>query len=352
MRAIRCEEDRDGHRGEQGAGARVLPPHGGRRADGRRDDGRRDHLVGAAVVGARGHAPRQGQGARADGEGRRPLPAPDEDPRRGDGRGARLGLRAARRRGEDGEGPPLPQRLPLRLPPEGRPNRGRTRVRRHAVREGAALRRALTRRRRGGGPVELGIAVRSMGPQSRPEVLLACVRAAERAGLADVWVQDHVAIPPDDAEGSGGRYLDPLTALAWLAGQTSRIGLGTGVLILPYRPALPTAKAVATVQELSGGRLRLGVGVGWMEAEFRPLGLPGSRRGGIADATLELLLRCFAADVANANGQDFLFLPRPQRPPVYVGGSGEPALRRAVRFGDGWMPMTGDPAKLAPQVAR
>ena len=200
--------------------------------------------------------------------------------------------------------------------------------------------------------MELGIAVRSMGPQSRPGVLLACVRAAEQAGLADVWVQDHIAIPPDDAEGSGGRYLDPLTALAWLAGQTRRIGLGTGVLILPYRPALPTAKAVATVQELSGGRLRLGVGIGWMEAEFRALGVPHARRGPIADETLAFLERCFAADVAQAHGQDFLFLPRPPPPPVYVGGSGERALRRAVRFGDGWMPMTGDPAKLAPGVAR
>ena len=200
--------------------------------------------------------------------------------------------------------------------------------------------------------MELGIAVRSMGPQSRPETLLACVRAAEQAGLADVWVQDHLAIPPDDAEGSGGRYLDPLTALAWLAGQTARIGLGTGVLILPYRPALPTAKAVATLQELSGGRLRLGVGVGWMQAEFRALGVAHAHRGRIADETLGFLERCFAQDVARANGQDFLFLPRPQRPPVYVGGSGEPALRRAVRFGDGWMPMTGDPEKLAPSIAR
>jgi probable F420-dependent oxidoreductase len=200
--------------------------------------------------------------------------------------------------------------------------------------------------------VELGIAVRSMGPQSRPETLLACVCAAERAGLADVWVQDHVAIPPDDAEGSGGRYLDPLTALAWLAGQTSRIGLGTGVLILPYRPPLPTAKAVATVQELSGARLRLGVGVGWMQAEFRALGVDAAHRGRIADETLAFLERCFAGDVVRANGQDFLFLPRPPRPPLYVGGGGEHALRRAVRFGDGWMPMTGDPAKLAPQVAR
>src|SRR6185503_2232690 len=160
----------------------------------------------------------------------------------------------------------------------------------------------------------LGIAVRSMGPQSRPEVLLACVRAAEAAGLADVWVQDHLAIPPDDAEGSGGRYLDPLTALAWLAGRTERIGLGTGVLNLPYRPALPTAKAIATVQELSGGRLRLGVGVGWMEPEFRALGVPRSERGRRSDTVLDFLHRAFASDVVVEHEQPFLFLPRPARP--------------------------------------
>ncbi len=200
--------------------------------------------------------------------------------------------------------------------------------------------------------MQLGVAVRSMGPQSQPDTLLACVRAAEQAGLADVWVQDHIAIPPDDAEGSGGRYLDPLTALAWLAGQTTRIGLGTGVLNLPYRPALPTAKAIATVQELSAGRFRLGVGVGWMEAEFRALGVPRAQRGRSADETLAFVHACFTGDVVNAHGQDFLFLPRPPRPPIYVGGSGDHALRRVVRFGDGWMPMTGDPAKLAPGVAR
>src|SRR5262245_32988170 len=168
--------------------------------------------------------------------------------------------------------------------------------------------------------MELGVAVRSMGPQSQRDVLLACVRAAERAGLADVWVQDHLAIPPDDAEGSGGRYLDPLTALAWLAGQVPRIGLGTGVLNLPYRPALPTAKAIATVQELSASRLRLGVGLGWMEAEFRALGVPRAQRGRIADETLASLHACFAGDGVRANSQDFLFLPRPARPPIYVGG--------------------------------
>ena len=200
--------------------------------------------------------------------------------------------------------------------------------------------------------MELGIAVRSMGPQSAPQVLLACVRVAEEAGLADVWVQDHVAIPPDDAEGSGGRYLDPLTALAWLAGATRRIGLGTAVLILPYRPALPTAKAIATVQELSHGRLRLGVGVGWMDAEFRALGVQREERGRRSDETLAFLRDCFAADEVLANGQKFLFLPRPPRPPIYVGGAGEHALRRTLRFGDGWMPLTGDPAKLAPGIAR
>jgi probable F420-dependent oxidoreductase len=200
--------------------------------------------------------------------------------------------------------------------------------------------------------VRLGIALRSMGPQSEPATFLACARAAEAAGLADVWVQDHIAIPPDDAEGSGGRYLDPLAALAWLAGKTERIGIGTGVLVLPYRPPLPTAKAIATVQELSGGRLRLGVGAGWMEPEFRALGVPRARRGRDTDAALAFLQRCFAADVVRANGQDFLFLPRPRRPPVYVGGTGEHALRRAVRWGDGWMPMSGDPAKLAAPIAR
>src|SRR2546425_3616059 len=162
--------------------------------------------------------------------------------------------------------------------------------------------------------MELGVAVRSMGPQSQPDVLLACVRAAERAGLADVWVQDHLAIPPDDAEGSGGRYLDPLTALAWLAGQIPRIGLGTGVLVVPYRPALPTAKAVATLQELSAGRLRLGVGVGWMEAEFRALGVPRAQRGRRTDETLAFVHSCFTDAVVRAHGQDFLFLPRPSRP--------------------------------------
>ena len=200
--------------------------------------------------------------------------------------------------------------------------------------------------------MKLGVTLRSMGPESSAEMLLACARAAEDGGLDDVWVQDHLAIPPDYAEGSGGRYLDPLTALAWLAGATQRIGLGTGVLILPYRPPLATAKAIATVQELSGGRLALGVGVGWMDAEFRAVGVPRRERGRRTDETLRFLGRCFREDVVESNGQPFLFLPRPERPPFYVGGRPPRALERAARLGDGWMPMGGEPEALAPAIDR
>lgn len=199
--------------------------------------------------------------------------------------------------------------------------------------------------------MKIGVAVRTMGPQSSRETLAACVDAAERAGLDDVWVQDHIAIPPDDAEGSGGRYLDPLTTLAWLAARTERIGLGTGVLNLPYRAPLPTAKALATVQELSQGRALLGVGVGWMRPEFKALGVDRARRGQLTDEALAFLADCFSSDEVEANGQPFLFLPRPERPPIYVGGAPPHALERAVRFGDGWLPMGGDPDSLKEPIA-
>lgn len=198
--------------------------------------------------------------------------------------------------------------------------------------------------------MRLGIMVRNMGPASTPALMASCARHAEAVGLSDVWVCDHIAIPPEESAGSGGRYVDPLSTLAWLGGITTRIGLGVTVLILPYRPALPTAKAVAAVQELSGGRLRLGVGVGWMEAEFRALGIPRERRGALTDETLAVLAACFSADEVSLNGQRFLFLPRPARPPVLIGGSGPHCLARVVRSGDGWMPMTIEPGKLAEPI--
>ena len=199
--------------------------------------------------------------------------------------------------------------------------------------------------------MKLGMYLRNMGPTSTTQTIVDCARAAEAGGIDDLWVADHIAIPPDQAQGSEGRYLDPLATLAFLAAATSRIGLGTGVLVLPYRPALPTAKWVATIQELSGGRLLFGVGAGWMEPEFRALGVARERRGASTDSVLEFVRRCFAGDEVEANGQTFLFRPRPARPPIFVGGAGPHALRRAARYGDGWMPMGGDAAKLAAPIA-
>jgi probable F420-dependent oxidoreductase len=199
--------------------------------------------------------------------------------------------------------------------------------------------------------MRIGLFLRNMGPASSRQTVLACARAAEAAGIDDLFVADHIAIPPDDAEGSGGRYLDPLATLAYLAGATERIGLGTGVLVLPYRPMLATAKWVATIQELSGGRLHFGVGSGWMAAEFRATGADPRRRGAVTDATLEFLQRCFAADEVEINGQPFLFLPRPKRPTILVGGGPPQAIRRAVRYGDGWMPHVSTPEGLQPLIA-
>lgn len=200
--------------------------------------------------------------------------------------------------------------------------------------------------------MKLGLVVRNMGPQSTAGTMGACAATAEELGFDEVWVVDHVAIPPDDAEGSEGRYLDPLASLAWLAGRTERIGIGTAILNLPYRPALPTAKQIATIQELSGGRLRLGIGVGWMRPEFQALGVDRTQRGRLTDETLASFRRWFSEDETAANGQHFLFRPRPPLPPIYVGGTSDAALHRAVRFGDGWMPMGADPAALAGPVKK
>ena len=200
--------------------------------------------------------------------------------------------------------------------------------------------------------MQIGMVLRNMGPQSTRETVLACARAVDAASaIADLWVTDHIAIPPDDAEGSEGRYLDPLATLTYLAGATTRVGLGTSVLVLPYRPPLPTAKAIATAQELSGGRLLLGVGVGWMAAEFRALGVDLRRRGPLTDETLTFIDRCFADDVVEANGQPFLFRPRPPRPPIFIGGAPPHAFRRAVAHRAGWMPMGLAPEQIPPLAA-
>jgi probable F420-dependent oxidoreductase len=184
------------------------------------------------------------------------------------------------------------------------------------------------------------VSLRSMGSQATGPTLLACVRAAEASGVFEgALIVDHLFIPPDDAEGSGGRYLEALAALGFLAGATSRIRIGVSVLIAPYRPALLAAKQIATIQELSGGRLILGVGSGWMEAEFRALGVPRQKRGALTDGFLETLHEAFANDVIESQGQKVIFSPRPERPAIWIGGRGEKAVERAAQYGDAYHPV-------------
>jgi probable F420-dependent oxidoreductase len=204
--------------------------------------------------------------------------------------------------------------------------------------------------------MKYGIAIRNMGPQATATTIRACVRRAEQLGYDSVVVSDHLCIPPDQTEGSGGRYLDVLASLAFIAGMTERIRLGVSVLVLPYRPAVLTAKQVATIQELSNGRMILGVGVGWMEPEFRALGVEKRLRGKISDETLRVLRHLFGHDVEPYKGElvnfpAFVFAPRPTCPPIWIGGNGSSAIRRTIEFGDGWHPML--PAeKLKPALTQ
>ncbi len=206
--------------------------------------------------------------------------------------------------------------------------------------------------------MKLSINLRNWGPYSTRELILEFARAVDESGLDTVWINERLTFPPGALAGvpktevdGAMRTLDPFATLAFLAAATQRIGLGTGVLNLPFRPALPTAKWLATVQDLSGGRMRLGVGTGWMDEEFRALGLDSKRRGKMTDESLEVLHRCFAEDVVEVNGQQILFHPRPARPPTYVGGWPPHALRRAVRFGDGWIPAGMEPEALRSAIA-
>jgi probable F420-dependent oxidoreductase len=203
--------------------------------------------------------------------------------------------------------------------------------------------------------MKYGIAVRNMGPQSNRATFRACARSAEDTGFDGLFVSDHLCIPPDQSEGSGGRYLDVLAALAYLAGMTSRIRVGVSVLVLPYRPAVLTAKQVATIHELSDERMILGVGVGWMKPEFAALGVEVRRRGALTTETLRVLHHLFGnRDALAYQGTlvkfpAFVFEPRPKRPPIWVGGGSPKARERVVEFGDGWHPMQRA-AELKPLV--
>jgi probable F420-dependent oxidoreductase len=194
--------------------------------------------------------------------------------------------------------------------------------------------------------VKLGVNIRNFGPSATPDALLGWARFAEDAGFAVAMMSDHVASTPDVEDLYPAPFYDPFTTLAWLAGQTTTVELGTTVAILPYRNPLQTARVVANIDQFSGGRFILGVGVGWSKPEFEALGLPFTRRGAMTDEYLEALTALWTNDRVSHRGEFLTFDdvstgPRPARtphPPIWVGGTAPAAIRRAARFGDAWHP--------------
>src|SRR6185503_6736025 len=192
--------------------------------------------------------------------------------------------------------------------------------------------------------MKLGICVPHYGRPIEVDRIHTVVRAAEEAGLDSVWVTDHVIVPRDVDIIYREHMLDPLAVLPWLAGITSRIALGTSVVILPYRSPIPVAKLLASVDVLSGGRLIVGAAIGWMEGEFAALGVPFKERVSRSEEALELFRTLWTREHPEIETKhhrlhDVAFSPLPLQkphPPLYVGGNSEGALRRVARFGDGW----------------
>jgi alkanesulfonate monooxygenase SsuD/methylene tetrahydromethanopterin reductase-like flavin-dependent oxidoreductase (luciferase family) len=190
--------------------------------------------------------------------------------------------------------------------------------------------------------VRLGVNVPNFGPGTDPDVLRRWALTVEGLGFDLLMVSDHIAVTPDVAEQYPAPFYEPFTTLAWLAGVTRQIRLGTTVLILPYRHPLLTARMAANLNDLSGGRLVLGVGIGWARQEFDALGVPFRDRGRLTD------LHLLAIRAAWADGEDYRGGPIP----VWVGGNSDAALRRAVRMGDAWHPLRFTPDWLTGALDR
>ena len=174
---------------------------------------------------------------------------------------------------------------------------------------------------------------------------------AEELGLDGIFTPDHILAPPATAQHYGPNWPDPFALLAYLAGRTSRIQLGASAIVLPYRNPLVTAKAAATVDQVSGGRFIFGIGVGWDEEEFRDLGLPFGQRGKMSDEYLRVIKAAWSEDVPSHRGEylEFsgaIFAPRPvQRPCPLIWAGGSPgavskaSVRRVAELCDGWHPL-------------
>src|SRR5215472_16002089 len=204
--------------------------------------------------------------------------------------------------------------------------------------------------------IEFGISTLSRGILLSREAYMQVAQAAERAGFAFLSVNDHLVVPGNLgsaypytqggawAAAEHGHCFDQLATLAFLAGCTSRLRLLTSVMVVPHRQPIATAKMLATIDVLSGGRLILGVGAGWMREEFALLGAPFAERGAVTDEYLEAFKALWTQARPAYAGKhvkfaDLIFEPKPMQkphPPIWVGGESLAALKRTVRLGDAW----------------
>jgi probable F420-dependent oxidoreductase len=192
------------------------------------------------------------------------------------------------------------------------------------------------------------------------QTLVDLAARADDLGFDSVWVHDHVFNVGHVLERIGrGPYYEPLTFLSFVAARTTRVRLGTSVLVLPYHNPIRLAKAAATLDVLSGGRLILGVGVGAIENEMHAMGTPFKERGAFTDEAIAVMRALWTQDDPRFEGRysrfsGMVFSPKPrQKPsiPVVIGGISRAAIRRAARIGDGWQPLGFAPEALGQGIA-
>jgi probable F420-dependent oxidoreductase len=202
--------------------------------------------------------------------------------------------------------------------------------------------------------LKAGVNLLNFGPAVTPDSLARWTAFVESLGFHLAMVGDHVAVTSDINGRYPAPFYDPFTTLAWLAGKTEKIELGTTVIIVPYRHPALTARMVAGLDQLSGGRFIFGIGAGWSTMEFQALGLPFHQRGAMTDEYLAAMKVLWSDEPASFEGEFTSFkhvmtAPLPVQkphPPIWVGGPSDAAIRRTVVHGDAWHPMNADLAWL------
>jgi probable F420-dependent oxidoreductase len=202
--------------------------------------------------------------------------------------------------------------------------------------------------------VHLGVILPNYGAGSNPAAIRRTAELAEELGFDSVWATEHILVGAEAVD-PYGRVYDPLVTLGWIAGRTERIGLGTSIVLVPLHHPIHLAKEAATLQELSGGRLKLGFGMGWHEDEFRFMGVPFEGRGRRGDEAIRLMRALWNGE-HDFEGEHWSFHdatsePLPSPPPqIWIGGSSPAAIRRARTLGDAWHPSRGSSVEHVRQV--